>query len=194
MHQNDATMGLMAQEDTKVGPAGRVLAANIARVREAQRLSYIDLSRELARAGRPIPELGLRRIEKGERRVDFDDLLAIAYVLRICVVDLMISGDVADGDPYPITRQRAYRSGSVRDWISGQTVLLESYQEPGARFANPNRSMFDALQWMPKARRVDVLRTLTEAEQWAVDNPDDALRQQQELEQHAADNPDTRTI
>jgi hypothetical protein len=53
--------------------------------------------------------------------------------------------------------------------------------------------MFDALQWMPKARRVDVLRTLTEAEQFAVDNPELALRNITEAEQHAADHPDTRT-
>jgi hypothetical protein len=181
---------LMASDDTRVGPAGLVLAANIARVREASRLSYIDLSRELARAGRPIPELGLRRIEKGERRVDFDDLLAIAYVLRVCVVDLMITGDVADGDPYPITRQRIYTAGSVRDWISGQTVLLHSYTEPGAKFANPDRSMFDALNWMPKARRVDVLRTLSEATQWAIENPDLALEQQHELEEQYGAGPD----
>ena len=92
----------MAQEDTRVGPAGMALAANIARVREAQRLSYIDLSRELAKAGRSIPELGLLRIEKGERRVDFDDLLALAYVLEVCPVDLMVSSEAADGDPYPV--------------------------------------------------------------------------------------------
>jgi transcriptional regulator with XRE-family HTH domain len=165
MHQNACQYVPMAQDDTRVGPASLVLAANIARVREAKRLSYIDLSRELSRAGRPIPELGLRRIEKGERRIDFDDLIAIAYVLRVCPVDLMISGDVADSDPYPVTATRLYESGSVRDWIGGQTVLLESYQEPGARFAKPDRSMFDALQWMPKARRAHVLRNVLHAEE-----------------------------
>jgi hypothetical protein len=166
----------------------------IARVREAQRLSYIDFSRELSKAGRPIPELGLRRIEKGERRVDFDDLLAIAYVLRVCVVDLMISGDAADGDPYAITPTRTYTSGSVRDWMSGQTVLLHSYTPPGAKFASPDRSMFDALNWMPKARRVEVLRTLSEATQWAIENPDLALQQQEEMEQQYGAGPNDPRI
>ena len=53
------------------------------RVRTAQRLGYAELARNLAKVGRPIPELGLRRIERGERRVDFDDLLALSYVLKI---------------------------------------------------------------------------------------------------------------
>jgi hypothetical protein len=52
--------------------------------------------------GRPAhPELGLRRVERGERRVDFDDLLALAYVLKVCVVDLMVSRDAAD-EPYSV--------------------------------------------------------------------------------------------
>jgi len=141
-----------------VGPAGMALAANIARVREAQRLSYIDLSRELAKAGRSIPELGLRRIEKGERRVDFDDLLALAYVLEVCPVDLMVSSEAADGDPYPVVPTEQLDANSVRDWISGQTVVLGRAQDPDSIFVSPSKVMFDALQWMPKARRASVLR------------------------------------
>jgi hypothetical protein len=174
----------MALDNTRVGPAGEVLAGNIYRIRKTQRIGYMELSRLLADVGRPIPELGLRRIEKGERRVDFDDLLALAYVLKVCPVDLMVSGDVADGDPYPITATRTYESGSVRDWISGQTVRLESYQEPGSIFADPNRSMYEALNWMPKSRRAVVLQTLSEAEQWAINNPDDAEKQDQWLREH----------
>jgi hypothetical protein len=45
-----------------------VLAANIHRVRTAQRLGFAELFRLLSDVGRPIPELGLRRKEKGERR------------------------------------------------------------------------------------------------------------------------------
>jgi hypothetical protein len=155
----------MAQEDTRVGPAGTALARNIARVREAQRLSYPALSRELAKAGRPIPELGLRRIEKGERRVDFDDLLAIAYVLEVCPVDLMVSNEATDEEPYPVTPAKEFHAGSVRDWISGANVVLEPSAvigptPGGMRFAHPSKVMFDALEWMPKDRRADVLRNV----------------------------------
>src|SRR4029453_6813580 len=116
----------MAQEDTtRVGPAGQALADNIARVREAQHLSYIELSRELSKAGRPIPELGLRRIEKGERRGGFDDLLALAYVLKVCPVDLMVSDTINSNTvnsdaPYPVIPTERFTADSVREWVSGE--------------------------------------------------------------------------
>jgi hypothetical protein len=103
--------------ETRIGPAGWVLATNIKRVREAQRLSYAELARMLKdKAGQRIPVLGLRKIESMERRVDFDELLVLAYVLEVCPVDLMVSKDATD-EPYAVTRstssrRRAYGSGS----------------------------------------------------------------------------------
>jgi hypothetical protein len=151
----DAIMYTMARDDTRVGPAGEVLAANIRRVRTAQRLGYAELSRMLTDIGRPIPELGLRRIEIGERRVDFDDLLALCYVLKVCPVDLMVSQD-ATNEAYPLIPSREFESESVREWISGQTVRLQSYNAPEEIFADPGKIIFEVLQWMPeeRARRV----------------------------------------
>jgi len=135
----------------RVGPAGEVLATNIHRVRTAQRLGYAELSRLLSDVGRPIPELGLRRIELGDRRVDFDDLVALCYVLKIAPVDLIVDKD-ATTEPYPLIPSREFESESVREWIRGETVLLSAAQTPGAMFADPDKSMFDALQWMPEER------------------------------------------
>jgi hypothetical protein len=167
----------MALDNTRTGPAGQVLAGNIRRIREAQRIGYMELSRLLADVGRPIPELGLRRIEKGERRVDFDDLLALAYVLKVCPVDLMVSNEAADNDPYQVipTERLASSgkvvpanplgSGSVRDWISGQTVVLHPVSDPDSIFADPSVVMFDAVRWMPKARRASVLKNVLHMEE-----------------------------
>jgi hypothetical protein len=180
----------------RVGPAGAALAANIHRVRTAQRIGYAELSRLLSDVGRPIPELGLRRIEIGERRVDFDDLLALAYVLKVCPVDLMVSNEAADNDPYQVVPAgrlassgkvvpaNPLGSGSVRDWIGGQTVVLHPVVDPDSPFADPSVVMYDALNWMPKSRRAAVLQTLSEAEQWAINNPDDAAEQDQWLREH----------
>ena len=81
-----------------------MLAANIRRVRETQRLTYAELSRRLAEVGRHVPVLALQRIETMKRRVDFDDLLALCYVLQICPVDLIVSKDATD-EPYPLTSE-----------------------------------------------------------------------------------------
>ncbi len=154
----------MVTEDARVGPAGEVLAANIKRVREAQRLTYAELSRNLSDIGRPIPELGLRRIERGERRVDFEDLLALCYVFRICPVDLMVSRDAAD-EPYPLTSELKYESESVREWIRGAEIRLQPVMEPGSMFAHPGKVLFDALQWMPTERRKHVMRRWVEEDE-----------------------------
>ncbi len=146
----------MTSEDVRVGAAGLVLAANIKRARTGRRWSFAELSRLLADAGRPIPELGLRRIELGERRCDYDDLLAIAYVLEICVVDLMVSKD-ADAEPYPITATRAFTAESVRDWISGQDIRLQPVMDHSV-FASPGTWMWPALEQMPAERRRAVMR------------------------------------
>jgi hypothetical protein len=140
---------------TRTGPAGEVLAANIRRVRTEQRLGYAELSRLLADIGRPIPELGLRRIELCERRVDVDDLLAISYVLRIAVVDLLVDKD-ATTEPYPLIPSEQFESESVRDWIRGETVHLARHKDPESPWAEPGELMFEAIQHMPKdrARRV----------------------------------------
>lgn len=68
----------MAGKEIRLGPAGEQVRANVKRLRG--HMSYAELSRELERVGRPIPPLGLKRIEEGERRVDVDDLVALAEV------------------------------------------------------------------------------------------------------------------
>lgn len=71
----------MAGKKIELGPTGEIVRDNIRRLRRARGLGFAELSRELEHHGRPIPPLGLRRIEEGERRVDVDDLTALAVVL-----------------------------------------------------------------------------------------------------------------
>jgi len=101
--------------------------------------------------------LGLRRIEIGERRVDFDDLLAIAYVLQVCPVDLMVSQD-ATTELYPLIPSRDFEADSVREWIRGETVHLDAYNDPKAIFAKPRKFTIGAIEWMPKGRARRVAR------------------------------------
>ena len=66
-----------------MGPVGLRVADNLARLREQRGLSLTQLARRLAAAGRPIPVLGLRRLEELKRRVDVDDLVAFAAVFDV---------------------------------------------------------------------------------------------------------------
>jgi transcriptional regulator with XRE-family HTH domain len=98
----------------ELGPAGIAVMGNVRRIREGQRLTYVELSQRLIAAGRPIPVLGLRRIERGERRVDVDDLSALASVLKTTVGGLMTVGACpvcADAPPSGFTCSTCGASG-----------------------------------------------------------------------------------
>ncbi len=92
-----------------LGPTGEQVNRAVRKFREARNLSYAELSRRLAKLGRKIPPLGLRRIEADERRVDVDDLVALAIALDVAPVALLLPTDressfprlVPNGDPYP---------------------------------------------------------------------------------------------
>lgn len=72
-----------------LGPAGNNLRRNVRRLREQHRWSYREVEERLARAGRAISTLGLSAIDTGERRVDVDDLVALAAVFDLSVEELL---------------------------------------------------------------------------------------------------------
>lgn len=73
-----------------LGPSGQTAAARVRELREAKGLGFNELSRQLEDLGRSIPALGLRRIENLERRVDSDDLVALAVVLGVSPVSFLL--------------------------------------------------------------------------------------------------------
>ena len=73
-----------------LGSIGRYVIENLKELRDARGLSYRELSDRLRELGRPIPTLGLSRIEKGNRRVDADDLVALAIALRVNPAALLL--------------------------------------------------------------------------------------------------------
>jgi len=86
-----------------LGAAGGYLIENFKRLRELRKLTYTELSAELKKVGRPIPVLGLSRIEKGLRRVDVDDLIALAIVFRVSPGALLLPRTGNAGDEIELT-------------------------------------------------------------------------------------------
>jgi hypothetical protein len=76
------------------GPTGEAVARNIEHCRVALDLSYAELSRLLTEYGCPISPLGLTRIRDLRRRVDVDDLAALASVLGVSAHLLLSQGPV----------------------------------------------------------------------------------------------------
>ncbi|WP_137652481.1 helix-turn-helix transcriptional regulator [Bifidobacterium moukalabense] len=72
----------------QVAETGHTVAANIKRLRGS--MQYKQLTERLDNIGRPIAELGLRKIESGERKVDVDDLMAFAIVFGVSPLTLLL--------------------------------------------------------------------------------------------------------
>ena len=97
VHQFDATLaGVVDSETIKPGPVGEHLAGCLRRIRESRHVTYTELTKRLEQLRHPIPILGLRRIERGERRVDVDDLVALARALHVPPVLLLFPVESAD--------------------------------------------------------------------------------------------------
>ncbi|MFG2330166.1 helix-turn-helix domain-containing protein [Streptomyces sp. NPDC048604] len=69
---------------------GRTVAANVRRLRELRGLSTYELARKLKEADRPIAPSALAKVERGERRVDVGDLMALAVVLGVSPTALLL--------------------------------------------------------------------------------------------------------
>lgn len=72
-----------------LGPAGRNVRRNVMRLRERRGWPYKELSERLTRVGHGIHTVELGWIEAGKRRVDVDDLVALAAALDVRVEELL---------------------------------------------------------------------------------------------------------
>ena len=75
---------------SELGPTAQSVADAVRRHRERMGWSFARLSRELTKAGRDIPALGLSRVEAGQRRIDVDDLTALAVVFDVSPASLLM--------------------------------------------------------------------------------------------------------
>jgi 8-oxo-dGTP diphosphatase len=122
-----------------LGPVGGYLIRNISLLRG--RLTYKELSDRLDQLGRSIPTLGLSRIEKGNRRVDVDDLVALAIALGVNPVALLVPEDAEPDEEIELTAEVRVPARVARDWVNGRIPLPEH----------------EAITW-PRARGMRVVR------------------------------------
>jgi transcriptional regulator with XRE-family HTH domain len=90
----------MGTRKVELGEAGHTVKAQVRRLREQRGLSLQALSERLETVGRPILASGLSKIEAGTRRVDVDDLVALAEALGTVPDDLLTPNAAPKGvDP-----------------------------------------------------------------------------------------------
>lgn len=168
----------MAEEKRKsgrpLGATGETVRRNIRWIRDARGISGSELSAELRRLDRDIPLLGIQRIEAGTRRVDVDDLAAIAIALGVSPASLLMplrhdaagpgtdaavpspGGVVQADDPVAIAGWPKPLSAQwVWGWLTAQNPLvwgaLASFVELG--WPDWEREQFDADLYMQLQRQ-----------------------------------------
>jgi 8-oxo-dGTP diphosphatase len=121
----------MAEDDDRavrvpLGPVGGYVIVNLTQLREDRKLTYRGLSDRLEKLGRPIPTLGLSRIEKGNRRVDVDDLVALAVALEVSPGALLLPPDPGipdEDDEVELTANLRLSGFAARQWMAGHDAL-----------------------------------------------------------------------
>jgi len=114
-----AKMTAMAGKEIPLGPTGETVRANVTRYRTSAALSFAELSRRLEDAGRAIAPLGLRRIESGARRVDVDDLVALAVVLGVNPNALLMPEVIGTGLRRAVTGAGEVSTDAAWLWARG---------------------------------------------------------------------------
>jgi transcriptional regulator with XRE-family HTH domain len=121
---HDVSGGVKDGAKNPLGPVGQRVMVNVKQLREDRRLSYKDLSARLASLGRPIPVLGLSRLEKGERRVDADDLVALAVALG-CTPNRLLLPDLGplEDQVFEVTPGEFHKGARLWAWATGEQPL-----------------------------------------------------------------------
>jgi transcriptional regulator with XRE-family HTH domain len=122
------TEAVMATRALELGPIGQHVADSVARIRRGKGLEQSDLAELVTGTGRPMSASILSKIEAGRRRIDVDDLVALATALDVNPAMLLLSrsvepapaGEPAEAAPLPV-------AGAVREDIDalGDLVGLE---------------------------------------------------------------------
>lgn len=168
----------MGSRKVEKGPAATRVVANVRQVRQQLRLSQEEVVERLALLGRPILKSGLSKIETGERRVDVDDLVALALALQVTPSRLLL-GPEADEELIQLTDNPTltYSRRQAWAWACGDAepgdahpsslfggIPLYDFQAMNRPYAVPPRLTRE--QWRelePWQKRLDELRDEMEA-------------------------------
>ena len=75
------------------GATARTVSENVKRWRDQRNLGLRGLAKKLGDVGRPLTHSAIDQIEKGTRRVDVDDLMALAAALEVSPITLLLPAD-----------------------------------------------------------------------------------------------------
>jgi transcriptional regulator with XRE-family HTH domain len=113
-------------------PIGRRIGHTVRRLRHNRGLDLRRLAERLAEEGRPISLAQLSKLELGQRRVDVDDLVALAVVLNVTPSQLLMPEPPREGDEQEValTPHRGVGWHRAWQWMCGD-YWLDDAMRPG---------------------------------------------------------------
>ncbi|MFF5977164.1 helix-turn-helix domain-containing protein [Streptomyces sp. NPDC012769] len=115
----------MAARPLEIGPAGVHLGQAVTRLREARGWDQETLGARLAAEGRPMSQPILSRVEAATRRVDTDDLVALAAALGVSPAALLPATETAPATvPPPVPTALADEAGPVSSALADDIEQL----------------------------------------------------------------------
>lgn len=98
MADDDGSTPGARQRGNDTGPTAAEVARNVARYRKAVGWTAEHLAAELQSAGRRATRDTVMKMESGARRIDVDDLVALAYVFDVTPLALLLPRTVSAGE------------------------------------------------------------------------------------------------
>ncbi|WP_141746824.1 helix-turn-helix domain-containing protein [Streptomyces agglomeratus] len=122
---------IMTTGRIELGATGRYVAANVKRLRAARGMSLRALSEALDGVGRKLSQDAINKIENGAeegttrqiRRVDTDDLVALAVVFGVSPAALLLPLTDSDQAPVEVTGGGGVPALEAWDWANGRRPL-----------------------------------------------------------------------
>ncbi|MGF6822421.1 transcriptional regulator with XRE-family HTH domain [Microbacterium sp. ZKA21] len=103
-----------------IGEIGRRVGERVRLIRREREMTQEHLSATLAAIGRPMPTASIGRLESGDRRVDVDDLMALAYALDVSPLSLLLPFTDRPDDRFkPAGVGREVEAVSAWMWAAG---------------------------------------------------------------------------
>jgi hypothetical protein len=153
---------------TQYGPTAQTVAKNVERLRKTRGETIYSLSGLLAEVGRPIAPSAIAKVEKQQRQVTVDDLVALAVVLNTSPISLLLPAEWGDV-PVHLTSERQVMARTAWRWIRGLSPASDYGVAPSEIVAGPDddewedeldrkywqlRQEYDAVTLPPELRRV----------------------------------------
>jgi transcriptional regulator with XRE-family HTH domain len=125
------------------------VSANVKRLRKKQNLGLRGLSNKLGEVGRPLGHSAVDQIEKGTRRVDVDDLVALALALDVSPITLLMpdmpGADDPSQDVSATGMDTKVAAGRFWLWLRGEASLTSISDFSLIGNAQP---MWQQMRWM----------------------------------------------